>query len=461
MPCVTQGNKIKVEVYMTQKYMFVRVHYDKRVASLEPLGLEYLMACVKAENREGFIYDESIESPVGRKSRLIRKVDGNQVTIVGFSVMSNTAWYVLDLIKYLRKKRPNIKIMVGGPEVVINHEDFLLDEIDYVSYDNGLDSFRLAIRNDFDVETLKNCSGFSFRVNGEWVQNLKGEPISDYGILPDRSHFYNNRSKFKVLAKGCFSMMKTAFSCPQNCKFCISRQFNSCAYRERDIDDVIDEIVNLDNDKIFIIDDDFLVNKDRVKYFCEKLLELNQHKTIMIFSRADSIVRCEDIMPLIYKAGIRDMLVGLEAVEDTTLEKYNKNSSVTINKKAVQILRDFNMVCVGLFVINYDFKHKDFMNINKFIRDEKLIWVLFSILIPFKGTPVYDENKDKLYHYKYRRTGGTSVLMKPSNMSMLLFKLEFHFLYYVNYPRIYWAGLTHTFNKRYRNNSDMETVNTN
>ena len=214
MSCVTQDIEIKVEFYMTQKYMFVRVHYDKRVASLEPLGLEYLMACVKAENREGFIYDESIESPVGRKSRLIRKVDGNQVTIVGFSVMSNTAWYVLDLIKYLRKKRPNIKIMVGGPEVVINHEDFLLDEIDYVSYDNGLDSFRLAIRNDFDVETLKNCSGFSFRVNGEWVQNLKGEPISDYGILPDRSHFYNNRSKFKVLAKGCFSMMKTAFSMP-------------------------------------------------------------------------------------------------------------------------------------------------------------------------------------------------------------------------------------------------------
>ena len=89
-------------------------------------------------------------------------------------------------------------------------------------------------------------------------------------------------------------------------------------------------------------------------------------------------------MPLIYKAGIRDMLVGLEAVEDSTLEKYNKNSSVVINKNAVRILREHNMLCVGLFVINYDFKHKDFMNINKFIRDEGLIWVLFSILIPFK-----------------------------------------------------------------------------
>ncbi|MCR5012848.1 MAG: B12-binding domain-containing radical SAM protein [Lachnospiraceae bacterium] len=437
---------------MKQKYMFVRVHYDKRVASLEPLGLEYLMACIKAEGREGFIYDESIESPIGRYSRLLKKIDDNGVTVAGFSVMSNTAWYVLKLIKFLRKKRPDVKIMVGGPEVVINHEDFLLDEVDYVYYDNGLDSFRLAVRNDMEIETLKNCSGISFRdENGKWVQNLKGEPVSDYGILPDRSHFYENRDKFKVLAKGCFSMMKTAFSCPQNCKFCISRQFNSCAYRVRELDDVIDEIMNLDNDKIFIIDDDFLVNKERVKEFCERLLALGCHKTFMIFSRADSIVNCEDIMPLIYKAGIRDMLVGLEAVEDSTLEKYNKNSSVVINKNAVRILREHNMLCVGLFVINYDFKHKDFMNINRFIRDEGLIWVLFSILIPFKGTSVYEENKDKLYNYTYRRTGGTSVLMKPSNMPMLLFKLEFHFLYYVNYPRIYWAGITHLFNKKYKN----------
>ncbi len=430
--------------------MFVRVHYDKRVASLEPLGLEYLMACVKAEKRFCMIHDEGIESPFGRFKRLLKKVDDNRITVVGFSVMSNTAWYVLKLIKKLRKARPKVKIMVGGPEVIVNHEDFLLKEIDYVSYDNGLDSFRKAVRNDLAVSALKDCTGHAFRVKGRWVCNPKGEPIDSYGILPDRSHFYNNRKKFRVLAKGCFSVMKTSFSCPQHCKFCISRQFNSCQYRERPDDEVIGEIMSLDNDKVFIIDDDFLVNRERVIRICRRLLELNCRKTFMIFARADSIVRCRDIMPLIYKAGFRDMLVGLEAVEDTTLEKYNKNSSVYLNKEAIKILRKHRMICVGLFVINYDFTHRDFMRINEFIRREKLIWVLFSILIPFKGTDVYEENKDRLYKYKYRRTGGTSVLMRPSALPMLLFKLEFHFLYYVNYPRIYWAGITGLFNHKYK-----------
>lgn len=434
------------------RYMFVRVHYDKRVASLEPLGLEYLMACVKAEGRRGIIHDESIESPFFRFKRLVKKIDCYHIDIVGFSVMSNTADYVLSLISKLHHIRPNVRIMVGGPEVVINHRDFFRRDIDYIYYDNGLDSIRRAIRGDFHEKVLEKCSGMSYRTGRQWHENEKGCPVSDYGILPDRSFFYDNQSKFRVLAKGRFSVMKTSFSCPQKCSFCISRQFNSATYCERDVDDVMDEILSLKNDKIFMIDDDFLVNRKRVIEIANRLIESKTRKTIMVFARADSIIKCRDILPLLYRAGIRDMLVGLESVEDVTLEKYNKNSSVDINRRAVRLLRKNNMVCVGLFVINYDFSHRNFHKINEFIKKEKLVWVIFSILIPFKGTPVYDQNKDRLYRYEYRRTGGTSVLMKPTKLPMWLFKLEFHFLYYVNYPRIYWAGLTDTFNRKYRNN---------
>ena len=434
-----------------EKYMFIRVHYDKRVASLEPLGLEYLMSAVKLEKRECIIHDESFYGPFGRFKRIIKKIDENNITIVGLSTMSNTAWYVLEVIHKLKKVRPHLKIMVGGPEVVINHTDFLIDDIDYVIYDNGLDSFRLAVRNDFKTSILSKVTGLAYKKNGKWIENKVGEPISDYRILPDRSHFYDNRKKFRVLAMGTFSLMKCSFSCPQKCNFCISRRFNSCAYRERNIDDVIEEIINLDNDKIFFVDDDFLVNKERIERICKILIEKKVDKTYMIFARADSISKCEDIMPLIYKAGFRSMLVGLEAVNDTTLEAYNKNSSVELNKNAVRILREHNIMCVGLFVINYDFKHKNFMELNKFIKKEKLIWVLFSILIPFKGTEAYNDNKDKLYKYEYKRTDGTHVLMKPKYLPKWLFKVEYDFLYYVNYPRIYWAGLTGMFNSVYKN----------
>lgn len=436
---------------MDEKYLLIRAHYDKRVASMEPLGAEYLLACLKAEGREGMILDEGLYSAFGRFERIKKQIERNNITFVGLSCMSNTTWYDLEIAHRIKTLFPNIKIMVGGPEVVINHKDFMLDDIDYIYYDNGLDSFRLAVRNDFSPEILKDCTGLAYRSDGEWVDNPPCPPIKDYGIFPDRTIFYENRKKYRVLAKGTFSLLKTSFSCPQKCNFCVSRHFNSCSYQERPLESVMRELQELKNDKIFIVDDDFLVNKERVVEICQRLLELQIRKTFMIFARADSICKCEDIMPLLYKAGFRDMLVGLEAVEDTTLEKYNKNSSVELNKKAVALLRNHKMVCVGLFVINYDFTHRDFMKINHFIRQEKLIWVLFSILIPFKGTPVYEENKDRLYRYQYKRTDGTHVLMHPKHLPKWLFKLEYDFLYYVNYPRIYWAGIRGTFNKEYKN----------
>lgn len=434
-----------------ERYLLVRSPYDKRVASLEPLGLEYTMAAIKAEGAFCMIHDESINSRLFRFNRLLKLIDKNNITFVGFSIISNIAWYALEVIHKLKRVRPELKIMVGGAEVFINHEDFLKDEIDFVYYDHGLDSLRHAVRNQFHVAALDACTGLAYRKDGKWIQKEKGAPISDYGLLPDRTLFYENRKKYRVLAKGTFSVLKTSFSCPQQCKFCVSRQFNACHYAERKVEDVVDEIVNLDNDKIFIIDDDFLVNKDRVLEICNKLIEKNCYKTFMIFARADSIVNCKDIMPLLYRVGFRDMLVGLEATNDETLDYYNKNSSVALNKEAVKILRENKMLCVGLFVINYDFTHKRFMEINRFVKQEKLIWVLFSILIPFKGTPAYEENKDKLYKYEYKRTDGTYVLINPEHMPKWLFKLEYHFLYYVNYPRIYLAGLLGTFDKIYKN----------
>jgi radical SAM superfamily enzyme YgiQ (UPF0313 family) len=145
------------------------------------------------------------------------------------------------------------------------------------------------------------------------------------------------------------------------------------------------------------------------------------------------------------------MLVGLEAVEDKILDSYNKNSSVEINEKAVKILRDNKMVCNGLFVINYDFKHKNFIDIHRFIGKQKLVWVLFSILIPFKGTRIHEENKHKLYKYRYGRTDGTKLLMRPQNISAVLFKVHFALLYYINFPRIYLAYFSQAYDKKYLN----------
>ncbi|MFV0399108.1 MAG: B12-binding domain-containing radical SAM protein [Oscillospiraceae bacterium] len=430
------------------RYLLVRVNYDSRVANVEPLGLEYLAAVIKAEGEERVFHDEALHSRFFRTSRIMNIIEKHQIDFVCFTVMSYRGQYILDLISRIKRRFPQVKILVGGPEVTINPRDFMLPDIDYISYDHGLESFQFGVSCGFDADKLAQspqATGIAFKKDGQWIEKERR-----YHVLPDRSLYYENRRRYRIIAKGSFSVMKTAFSCPQKCNFCISRQFNGGVYSERMTDEVIDEIMGIDNDKIWIIDDDFLVGRERVVEICNKLIEKGCRKTFMVFARADSVVKCKDILPLLYKAGFRDMLVGLEAVDDSYLEQYNKNSSVAMNVEAIRLLREHNMLCNGLFVVSNNFTQKDFNKIHSFIKKQGLVWVLFGMLIPFKGTALYEKNKDKLNKYTYHRTDGTHALLPPQNMSKLRYYINFHLLYYINYPRLYFTALTGKY-KRYLN----------
>ena len=430
-----------------QKYMLVRVAYYAGVASVEPLGLEYLAGVLKEEDREYVFHDECLYSRFFRVGQIIKKIKKHDVTAVCFTVMSDKAERIIRVIAQLKMRFPELTIIVGGPEVTVNYQDFFLDTIDFVYYDYGLDSFKYAVAHDFNADLMGKSPGLAYKVNGKWIQGPRGNPVSGYIVKPDRSLYYENREKYRIIAKGSFSTIKTTFSCQQQCNFCVSRQFNGGVYTEREIEGVVNEIIEIDNDRIWLVDDDFLANKERVAAICNKLIARNCFKTYMIFARADSIVNCADIMPLLYQAGFRDMLVGLEAVEDEILDQYNKKTSVSINEAAIKLLRDNNMLCNGLFVINYTFNHKNFREIHRFIRKQKLIWVLFSILIPFKGTKIYEENFDRLHKYRYKRTDGTYILLKPEKISGFLFYIQFHLLYCLHYPRLYSAALTGRYKK--------------
>lgn len=432
------------------RYLLVRVRYDARVASVEPLGLEYVAAVLNAGGKQRVFHDEALYSRFFRTGRILAKIKKHNITIVCFTVMSDKAQYILDLIKKIKRQMPQIRVLLGGPEVNINHRDFMLPGIDYIYHDHGLQSLQFCVGCGFDAQTMAQspeAAGIAFQKDGEWVDKECSQPINGYHVTPDRSLYYENARRYRIVAKGSFSVMKSAFSCPQKCNFCISRKFNGGMYTERDTDDVVNEILSIKNDKIWLVDDDFLVGRERIIDICNKLIAKGCYKTYMVFARADSIVRNADILPLLYKAGFRDMLVGLEAVDDGYLEQYNKNSSVKVNEEAIRLLREHNMLCNGLFVISDSFTQKDFNNIHRFIKKQGLVWVLFSILIPFKGTIIYEQNKHRLNKYRYNRTDGTHVLLPPKNMPKWLYFINFHMLYYINYPRLYLAALLGRYNR--------------
>ena len=418
------------------KVLLVRPKFSSIVANLEPLGLEYIAGLCRDLHIECEIFDEFQYSWSFRFKRLTNKIKKGNYNFVGFHANANTTDYIMETSDKLKKKFPELYIMIGGPEAELNYKDFFRDSIDFVYHDNGLTSLKNAFIGNFIPEVLKKQNGVCFKDKSKWITKKKGKPVSDFITTPDRTAFEKGLKKNFIFLKGNFSISKASFSCPFACTFCYCAKMNNGVYTERSIMEVVDEIEAIQHPRIWFVDDTFFVNKDRVKVFCEEIVKRGIKKHFMAYSRADFIAENPDILSLVYEAGFRDMLVGLEAVNDEFLDEYNKKTTKDVNVQAVKNLRDNNIVCNGLFVVSHRSSKQDFKALLKFIKETGLLWVVFGIFTPYKGTDAYEEYKHRLIKFKSKRLDGLHITVKPEKMSSFMFMVRVYMLYVLTYPKI-------------------------
>ncbi len=426
------------------KVLLIRPKYSSLVANLEPLGLEYLAGLCRDLKIECEILDEFQHSWFFRYNRIVRKIKKNGYNFIGFNANANTVDYILGRSGQLKKKFKDITIMVGGPEAELNYKDFCTDDIDLVYHDNGLQTLKNMWESNLKEEVLEEQSGICYKRENEWIIKEKGKPVNGFIVKPDRTEFYRGLKKNFIFLKGKYAISKASFSCPFHCSFCYCTKMNSGIYTERDIDEVIEEVESIDHDKIWFVDDTFFFHKERVKIFCEKIIQKGIKKQFMAYARADFIAKNPDILPLAYRAGFRDLLIGLEAVSDEQLKEYNKQTSKNDNVLAIKHCHENNIVCNGLFVISHKSTKQDFRKLFDFIKENNLLWPLFGIFTPYKGTDAYEQYKDQLINFKAKNRDGLHVTIPPEHMSAFMFQMRFYWLHVLTYPKVLVRTLFHS-----------------
>lgn len=419
------------------KVLLVRPKYLSLLVNLEPLGLEYVGGMLKGIGITYEIFDEYNMPFIFRFHKMARKIQEEGFTHVGFHVNANSVDYCLRCAKRLKRRFPLLKILMGGPHLELNYKDVCIEEVNYACYDNGLVSLEKCFKEDFRPEVLREARGIAFKdESDEWVFKEKSPAICSYHVTPDRRAFYEGLSKNYILCKGRYAIVRGSFSCPYNCSFCYCTRMNDGKYKERPLDDLIGEIKALSHENIWIMDDDFLVNAERVQEFCRRMIGEVPPKKLMIYGRADNIVRSRDVMPLLYKAGVRDIMVGLEAISEEFLEDYHKETTRSINESAISILRENHIVCNGLFVLSHNSTRQYFSDLVRFIKANKLLWVIFGIFTPYKGTAAYEQYEELVKDIPSRKMDGAHITVQPVHMSSFEFMLRFYLLHLLFYPKI-------------------------
>lgn len=398
----------------------------QKVMICEPLELEYIGAYIKMLGHQVIIIDMIIErKPL---TYFINKHRPDVVGITGYIAHVNRIKEYAQEIKSISK---DSKVIVGGVHAEVVPEDFASPFIDYVIKANGLRTFG-------EIVSALHAGTSTDDIKGVWNNHLEciKETSFDYPH-PDRSLTKGYRNQYYYMFHNPCALIKTSYGCPYQCRFCFCREITGGKYFYRDMQDILEELKSIPEKEIYIVDDDFLVDRTRLLEFCRHLEEQNIRKKYLIYGRADFIAANEDVIKEFAAKGLRAVIVGLESGNEEELKKYNKNSSVQINEKAIEILNKYHVECYGTFILGVDWDKRDFDNLYKWIQKLGIKFINLQPFTPLPGTEPFGEYQDQLLipREEYEKWDLAHLVVKPSKMSIRA--------YYFNILKVYYKVTMH------------------
>ena len=412
----------------------------QNVMICEPLELEYISANIEALGHKCTIVDMIIEKK--NVAYFVKLYNPDVVGITGYISHVNI---MKKYAKEAKEVNENITTIIGGVHAEVNPEDFVSPYVDYIIRAHGIRTFidilnKLENNQNKDSDAKDNQNKTSEIVDTEdeieciYVPGKK-PPKKDTTfnyLYPDRNKVDKYRSKYYYMFHRNCTLIKTSFGCPYNCKFCFCRQIMDDQYFARDLEDIVNELEQIPEAEIYIVDDDFLVGRDRILKFCDLLEQRGIEKKYLIYGRADYVAANEDVIKRFKEVGLRAVIVGLESCDSRQLDDYNKRTNVAINEKAVGILKKYDVECYGTFILGLDWTKEDFNALYKWIKKLGLVFVNLQPLTPLRGTDIYEKYKPRFIvrEDEYEKWDLAHLVVRPDNVSVRKYYWYTMVLYY-------------------------------
>ena len=237
----------------------------------------------------------------------------------------------------------------------------------------------------------------------------------DWGIL--------EWDKYKYIPMNCrVAIPNMARGCPFTCSFCSQWKFWR-DYRVRDPKKVVDEIENLYRKydvRFFILaDEEPTINRKKFIAFCEELIARGLNEKVLwgINTRVTDILRDEEYLPLYRRAGLIHVSLGTEAAAQLKLDRFNKETKVGDNKRAIKLLRDAGIVVEAQFIVGLENETAETLEETyQMAQDWKPDLANWSMYTPWPFTNLFKELSDKVEVFDFDKYNFVTPILKPDAM---------------------------------------------
>lgn len=254
---------------------------------IPPLSLMYIAAYLKKHKIKTNIIDIKTDpyKPFDRRTvinTIILKIKESKPKIIGITCLTTEVKEVLELSKSL-KQQHDAAIVVGGLQPTLCPHEFLYKgtPVDYVVIGEGEETMlelTQKITNNQDITHIKGIAYFKEKLivtePRPYIKNLDNLPFPAYELIDMDYYTRPNIRAIRPIFLSQFFVF-TGRGCPYNCRFCCNSTIWKRKVRFMDYKKVVDKIEylvkNYSIDGVYIYDDTFTLNSERVLSFCSEL----------------------------------------------------------------------------------------------------------------------------------------------------------------------------------------------
>lgn len=316
-----------------------------------PLGLLYLSRALMVKGYEVKIFDCMAKGYSKKAAEsLIKDVD-----IVGITLQSFNRSIVRRILIDIKKLSPELPLIVGGPDCILHNKPFPPADVAVTS--EAEEIIVPIVESILCKGDLSEISGVIFkdRKSGGYRWGLSPGVPENLDEIKFPAREIMDYSGYDMLGRHITPKMATIMStrgCPFSCSFCARGAVAYGRYRERSVENVLDEIEEIYNSGykfLAFVDEEFLFKQQRVKCIMRGIIKRNMKMRMLVQGRVTSAD--EEMFSLMREAGVRVVVLGLESGNQDTLDFYHKGTTVDQNARAVEMADNFNLFSFGFFIL--------------------------------------------------------------------------------------------------------------
>jgi radical SAM superfamily enzyme YgiQ (UPF0313 family) len=236
----------------------------------------------------------------------------------------------VEIAKAVKARYPNKPVILGGWHPSLLPDQTLAAEcVDIVVKGQGEDALLEIVQHIEAGESMKGIPGVGYKEDGGIMFNVP-RPLKPIRELPPKAYHLADFDAYQRVCGRRWAMYTSSLACPYNCAYCTNDGLYGRKWNALEADQVVEETTDLVTryglSLLWIVDDNFMVDRNRVVQIAEGLVRTGVQFEWSIQASTNLVTRFTvDELKLLKRAGLSQVSQGADSGSLKVMHLMNKD----------------------------------------------------------------------------------------------------------------------------------------